>query len=297
MKNKAALGSDSSQWLADGVTHTLRYPTGIRMALLLGSLFFAIISILSANSDEAMIGPLCFGPFMLLCFVTFVGTGVTVTVTSDEIRWRRLRREKRMHWDEVGRLRNCDLWGTLELYHKDGSCSIKLDSQLQGYLLIVHFLLVKRPDLWNAGPCESVTFRRVLWPQLAFGAVTVFMGVMGIKGIMEGEITAGIFLLAFGCAVSALLLLQPQAVTFEGDDLVIKAVLRKQRLKASSIKELRMETTRTENVMVHPVVVELKNGKKVSLAGIREGSPKLFHSLVGWVQSNSTEATDERGTE
>jgi len=270
------------------ITYTFRYPSWFRILGLFGACFFAFLWVLSADSDESLLVLSVFGFFVLLCLGLLIWATASIKVSANEISWHWLGREKRIPWDQIGRIRHHALSDNLRLYRRNGSCSILVDSQINGYLQIVEILYVKRPDLWDAGPSPSGTFRKVLWPQLLlFGGGGVFMGVFGIKGLLEGEVLAGLGLVAFAGLAFAVLLTQVQAVTIRDDELVIKYVFRKQRVKASSVEQIRMVAEQSGSGTAHAVVVHLKNGKKISLVGFREGAPKLFYALGAWLERNS----------
>jgi len=265
---------------------TYKYPTSTRIMLLMAACFFSAIAVFVKSSDK-IVASLCFGPLTLLCLVEFVLTSYKITITNDEINTHRFGRDTCLRWDEIGSIRSRDMWGGLQLQDSNNSFSLRIDSQVEGYLEIVKLIGYKRPDLWNTNIPEK--FRQTIWGIFIFGTIGVFMIGIGIKGTLQGELVTGIGLLALGLLTWGMVLMQIRTVSFQEDDLVLKSILRKRYLKARDIHSIQMDTAKGQyDTVAHRVMIELMNGKTIALSGFREGPAMLYQALQTWWQQNTS---------
>jgi len=254
--------------------------------LFIGICFFGAISVL-VKSSEKIVVPLCFGPMMLLCLFEFVSTGYKITLTNDEISTHWFGRKKRIRWDEISSVSNRNIWGDLKLQSSDSSYSLRVDSQVEGYSEVVKLIEYKRPDLFDADIPD--TFHWVIWGQLFLGGIGSFIVAMGIKGILEHEMGAGLGLLALGLLTLSIVFTQTRTVALQDNDLVLKSLLRERRLKAQDIEAIYIDTASSGyGSVAHPITIRLTKGKTISLGGFREGPAMLYQALQAWWQRNTS---------
>jgi hypothetical protein len=66
----------------------------------------------------------------------------------------------------------------------------------------------------------------------------------------------------------------------------IKSLLRKQTVHKDDISEIRFSQHDSGNTLVnYAVVIRLMDGKKITLQGVREGTPVLYNALRLWLDS------------
>jgi hypothetical protein len=268
-------------------TRTYTYPPGTRGQMLVAVCLMGLATVCAAIIfSGAPIVLLFIGLPTLFGIVEFIKSGYSVSISGAGISTSLLGRESRLNWSEICSIKSLSASGDLELQNADNSCSIRIQSQIEGYLELIKQLVDKRPDLWNSNVPE--TFHRAVGNQLLSGCLGILLMALGI-GVVKNEVAVGIFSLVFGSLIWVNLLADTQIITLQEGELVLKSLIREKRLNASAVERIRVDTSeRGHSSTRHSVIIKQKNGKRISLNGFKEGPALLHYALQSWWQQNAS---------
>jgi len=266
-------------------TRTYTYPPGTRGQMLVAVCLMGLGTVCAAICFSGVpVAPLFMGLPALFGIVEFLKSGYSVSISSDGISTSLLGRERCLNWSEICSVKSLSASGNLELQNADNSCSIRIQSQIEGYFELIKQLVDKRPDLWNGNMPE--TFHQAVGSQLFSGCLGILLIALGI-GVVKNEVAVGIFSLVFGSLIWINLLTDTQIITSQEGELALRSVIREQRLDASAIEMIRVNTSdRSRSISRHSVIIKLKTGKRIPLNGFKEGPAMLYHTLQTWRQKN-----------
>lgn len=276
----------SSETLPDMTTldfdRTYRYPTDTRISYVIFGCFGVLISLAIKNVSGLLISLVI---VLSLCIYGLVDTDYSITITNNGIRTRRLRHEKHLRWDEIGRITNRTSQDSLRLRDHSDSVSLLLDSHVEGYPEMVRLIQQKRPDLWNTD-MPQIFHQASGYQWLIRIGLSVLVTVIGTHLIWKNDALGGMFVLIVSILVWARLLTHTHTVALQDDELMLKSITGKQYLQASNINAIRIKAPeRYSRSAAHSVVIRLESGKTISLSGFKEGLPMLYHTLRTWWQN------------
>jgi hypothetical protein len=109
--------------------------------------------------------------------------------------------------------------------------------------------------------------------------------IPGVRGLVEGQMLAGLFLLGLGIFILVLVLRAPQRVTLEGATLHVKYLVGERSIRADGIQDIQLRLVKgIGGEHGASVLVILANRRQIDLAGFSVGVPVLYNALLAWWQ-------------
>lgn len=215
------------------------------------------------------------------------------TIISDsEISTQSLLGIKSLRWNEISRVSGSG--NGIKLHNFDGDVTLAPSTQLPGYEEIIESIGSKRPDLFD--PLEYREMKKG-WPAWATILVfAIFFGGMILGFIFAfastPNVSAALFLPA---GMSSILLIAflvvvlsaPQAVTLNGNSLLISYLFKEKTVLADEISSVSLGFIQTRNGKNYFVQLNQPNKKALKISSLGPGLPILYLVLKNWHGKNS----------
>jgi hypothetical protein len=249
--------------------------------VLFGALFFASGDI--GFSNIFIMTPFALLFIFLFIYVVFTATAQTI-ISNDEISTKNLLGTKTLKWSEINRVSGRG--HRIKLHNFDGDVTISPSAQLPGYLEVVDWIGVKRPDLFN--PLEYSEMSKswagtLLLPVLGF----LFLGVGFFLFTQDNELFFPLLIFfVMGLVFIGTPLFSPQSVSIEGNSIVIKYIFSQKTLSADEIASIGMSFTQTRNGKNYFIIINLVNRRNIRVSGLSPNLPVASLVLKNWHKKN-----------
>ena len=217
--------------------------------------------------------------FLLIPYLTS-----RVDISDLEITTKSLLGRKSLQWSEVGHF--SARGSSTRLHHYDGNTTLSIGSRLDGYADIFELLYQKHPDLFDLEKYKSIT-RNMLNAivQLAIGIFLVVLGLLGYFSGNEALISTLVFGLIFSLVSFRNWYFSPRALTLEQESLNFSYVNKTVSLPINEITDIKIgRQQQVKSVQVNSVLVYLKNGNILNLAGYNQSPVVMYYVLRQWCQ-------------
>jgi len=252
------------------------------MALFVG--FSISFSIAISNFGGAFL--ILFAILLVIIFlITLYWMTQKITISDDGISTRTFLGEKSLRWGEVSRVSG---WGSgIKLHNFDGGVTVAPNSQLPGYEAIVEWIGIKRSDLFNPMEYDKMS-RSWLITIILLAALLIFIW---FNFYFNSE---SVFILHWvipilGVLFIGNLLTSPQAVTIQGNAIVIGYLLSRKTLLADEITSVELRFSESnKNGKSYFILLTKTNKKTESISGLSPSLPIVYLVLKNWRGRNST---------
>lgn len=255
----------------------------IWMLVVFGMLFTGLVFAMGRETWYIMIPfALAFGLIFLIAI--FSMTSKTI-ISEDEISTQTLLGTKTLRWSEINRVSGSG-YG-IKLQDIDRGLTVAPSVQLPGYPEVIEWIGVKRPDLFN--PQEHSELSKS-WASTIF---TVILGLLfigaGIFGhTMESETLFPFWVLdVIGLVFMGMTLAAPQAVSLQGNSMVVDYLFNQKTLLADEISSVQLRYTQTRNGKQYFIALQLANSKTIRFSGFKPSMPVAYLVLKNWHKKNS----------
>lgn len=255
------------------------------LILVFGILFFGFFINLGGDNWYIMVPfGLIFGLVFLFAFLSM--TSKTI-ITDEEISTQNLLGTKTLRWSEINQVSG---WGhAIKLRDMDRNLTVAPSPQLPGYPEVVEWIGIKRPDLFS--PMEYSEMSKSWAATAAFPIAGLAM--LGLGAFLytqtqsNGDTFFPVILLAFvGLGFLVATITSIQAVSIQGNSIVIGYLFNQKTLLADEIASVDLSYTQTRNGKNYFIALYLANKKTIRLAGLKPNLPLVFLVLKNWHKKN-----------
>jgi hypothetical protein len=272
---------------------TFGYHWYVRLVAVIDILLFAGCSLLSifkiwGKTDGVIL--LAFPALTLLGIVLLLWTSKRYTVRQDGILARTWYGQEDLHfWAEMDTVESTGLGSGIRIKNQFGKTVLEIDPWIARYGFFVEVLRQYQPGLFVRQNKTGLLDRKVdrvernpILPIAGILSSLIFI-VPSIKAFWDGDPLVGTGLLLFGILIPILVLRIPMAVYLQGDALRIQYLLGQRMIPAETIRNIYARVVRD----VHggggaTGIIELIDGRKIELAGFKEGTPVVVNVLRNW---------------
>jgi hypothetical protein len=248
------------------------------LILIFGVLFVGLFVNLGRGNWFIMI------PFALMFVLVFLIALFSMTsktiLSEDEISTQNLLGTKTLRWSEINQVSGRGY--AIKLHDTDRGITVSPNPQLPDYAEVIESIGMKRADLFD--PQAHGEFSRS-WLQTIFPAAfgLLFMGTGLFVYIQDGDTLLPFVVFAvIGLVFIAMTLVPPQAISIQGNSLVIRYLFQKKTLLADEIASIGLRYTRTRNGKRYFTALYLVNGKTIHISALRPSLPMVYLVLKNW---------------
>ena len=258
----------------------------ILMLLIFGVLFIGLVSAMGRETWYIMIPfALAFGIIFLVAMLSL--TSKTI-ISDEEISTQNLLGTKTLRWSEINQVSG---WGhAIKLRDMDRNLTVAPSPQLPGYPEVIEWIGIKRPDLFS--PMEYAEMSKSWAATAAFPIAGLAM--LGLGAFLYTQTQSNgdtffpvIFLVFVGLGFLIATFTSIQAVSIEGNSIVIGYLFNQKTLLADEIASVNLSYTQTRNGKNYFVALYLTNKKTVRLSGLRPNLPVVYLVLKNWHRKNT----------
>jgi hypothetical protein len=263
---------------------------GLGCVLLFG--FFSAVSFFNLWEKEIDgVTAIVFPAFAILGLVLFLWMNQWWTVRADGIAVRSwYGREETHSWTDLDSAVSTGLGSGLRIKDTFGKTVLSLDPWIWRYGEFVELLRLHKPELFEQ-KIEELPARdiRVLKRNPAVYFIGLLFSALfaapGILSLLQGD-WLGVALLVIGGAVVYFMLRIPYAVQILEDRLRFRYLLTERTVPITDIYNVYARTTQDlQGGAGASAVVELTGGRKIELAGFRDGTPTVVNALRNWCEA------------
>jgi hypothetical protein len=232
-----------------------------------------------AEADYSILVPfgLLFG--MLLLFAIHSATSKTI-ISDTEISTQTILGARTLAWNEISRVSGRGF--RIKLHNNFGDVTVSPNQQLPGYDEVINWIGIKRPDLFN--PLDYSEMSKswagtILLPVIGL----LFMG-FGFFIFTQANNTVFpiIMLFIIGLIFIGIPLFSAQAVSLQGNTMVIGYLFNQKTLLADEISSVDFRYTQTRNGKNYFIAINLANRRIIRISGLSVGLPVAFLVLKNW---------------
>jgi hypothetical protein len=220
----------------------------------------------------------------LFIYVVFTATAQTM-ISNDEISTKNLLGTKSLTWGEINRVSGRGY--RIKLHNLDDDVTVAPSPQLPGYLEVIEWIGVKRPDLFNPqeyGEMSKSWAGTIVLPVIGL----LFIGV-GIFILTQNDqlFFPLLIFLIIGLIFVGTPLASPQAVTIQGSSIVLGYLFNQKTLPADEIVSFDLSYTQTRNGKNYFIAINLVNRKSIRISGLSPNLPVAYLVLKNWHKKNT----------
>jgi hypothetical protein len=255
--------------------------------ILLSAIFgilFVVFLIQLLNGDWTTTLPILLVFGVIFSISLFSITSKTV-ISEDEISAQNILGTKTLRWSEINRVSGRGF--SIKLHNFDGDMTVAPNSQLPGYEEVIEMIGAKRPDLFNPqeyGEMSKSWMDTLLLP--IFGLLAIGFGIF-IFIDSDGFIFPVLIAFIVGFAFIGMTLAAPQAVSIQGNSIVVGYLFNQKTLRADEIASVSLNFTKTRNGKNYFVAINPKSGKTIRISGLSPSLPVAYLVLKNWHKKNS----------
>ena len=252
--------------------------------LVFGILLLGLIFAMASEGDRWFIMipfALLFG--MVFLFVLLSATSQT-TISDDEISTRNLLGTKSLRWSEISRVSGRGY--ALKLHNSDEDTVVSPAPQLPKYEEIIEWIGTKRPDLFNSQEYNEMT--KSWWNTLLLPVIGILIIGSGFFAYTQASETFFPFLIfvVMGLIFLGISLAAPQAISIQGNSIVIGYLFGQKTLLADEIASINLRYTQTRNGKQYFVAINHVNQSTIRISGLKPNLPVVYLVLRNWHKNN-----------
>lgn len=252
------------------------------MLLIFGVLFVGLV--FAIGSETWYILPpfgLAFGVIFLISL--FSMTSKTL-ISDEEISTQNLLGTRALRWSEINKVSGRGY--AIKLQDVDRGITVAPNPQIPGYPEVIEWIGMKRPDLFDVQ--DHGEFSKS-WLGTIFPAVfgLLFMGAGLFVYMLDGETFLPlVVLVVIGLVFLAVTLAAPQAISVQGNSLMISYLFQQKTLQAHEIASLNVRYTQSRYGKRYFTAIDLLNGKTIHISALRPSLPMVYLTLRNWYRKN-----------
>lgn len=263
---------------------TYRHSTA-QLVLALIVIGMLAVGLFFAMGPDNYIALLPFAVILLFTIIIFVYTlTVRTTISDTEISTQTILGMKSLGWSEINRVSGSGY--AIKLRNLDGDVTVAPSPQLPKYEEVIEWIGVKRPDLFDPQEYSEMTKSWTNYIVLAFAALFL----VGVAFFAFTQSSSGfiplIFLFIIGIFVVYMTVFSPQALSIEGNSLLIRYFFSQRTLLADEIKSINLRFSQTRNGKNFFILLTLADGKSIRVSGIKPNLPVAYLVLKNWHKKN-----------
>jgi hypothetical protein len=253
----------------------------VMFVVLFGAIFFTGGDIGFSNLIVMIPFALVFG--FLFIFLVFTATAQTI-ISNEEISTKNLLGTKSLTWSQINRVSGRGY--RIKLHNFDGDVTVAPSPQLPGYNEVIEWIGVKRPDLFN--PQEYSEMKKswlntILTPMI--GLLIIGIGFFAYTQASDTFFPFLIFII-IGLVFIGMPLASPQAVTIQGNSILLGYLFNQKTLPANEIVSIDLRFTQTRNGKNYFIAINLVNRKTIRVSGLSPNLPVAYLVLKNWHKKN-----------
>ncbi len=264
----------------------------IKLVGLACMLLFGLLSAVSFlqmwETDVDLFTAVVFPAFAVLGLVLFLWMSKWWTVREDGIAVRSWSGREEIHyWIDLDSVESTGLGSGIRIKDKFGKTILSLDPWIWKYDDFVELLRLHKRELFEQKP-DALSDRNIrvlkrnpiIYPLgLLFSVVLI---APGIRALVDGDLL-GAPLALLGVFIVYLMLRIPSAVHLLEDRLRFVYLLGERTVSVNEIHNIYPRTSLdVQGGAGASAIVELTGGRKIELAGFREGTPAVVNALRNW---------------
>jgi hypothetical protein len=254
----------------------------ILMLFIFGILFVGLVFAMGSETWY-ILAP--FGVAFGLIFLISIFSMTSKTVISDEeISTQNFLGTQVLRWSEINKVSGTGY--AIKLQDVDRGITVAPNPQIPGYAEVIDWIGIKRPDLFDAQDHGqfSKSWLATIFP-VAFGLL--FMGAGLFVYMRDGETFLPlVVLVVIGLVFLAIPLAAPQAITIQGNSLLIGYLFQQKTLQAHEIASLNVRYTQSRYGKRYFTAIDLVNGKTIHISALRPSLPVVYLTLRNWYRKN-----------
>lgn len=272
-----------------------RYPVMDKILLGLGTLMFAFLAYIAwvnqfGYKNRTVIVLLVFA---VLCFIGFIGSFYSVTLTEKEIIVWDLFRVRRLAWTDIYEIIPSSYRDSFSLTDRNRDVRVYVSSQVKGYLELASLIKQRRPDIWKVRDTQTFQeieiFHQRPWVAMYYGLGSLGMIVAIFVIPSSGNIVINnygrLLFCIVGIYVFVLVARTPRKLEFQGPALILSFYGGwKNSIHVNEVKVFYVKQENTRGGLVNILYLELENGKKLPFRDYKEGIPILASAFEKWMR-------------
>ena len=254
----------------------------VMFVVLFAAVFFAAGDVGFSNLIVMIPFALMFA--FLFIYVVFTATAQTM-ISNDEISTKNLLGTKSLAWGEINRVSGRGY--RIKLHNLDGDVTVAPSPRLPGYLEVIEWIGVKRPDLFNPqeyGEMSKGWLNTILTPII--GLLIIGIGLFAYTQASDTFLPFLVFII-IGLVFIGMPLFSPQAVAIQGNSIVLGYLFNQRTLPADEIVSFDLSYTQTRNGKNYFIAINLVNRKSIRISGLSPNLPVAYLVLKNWHKKNT----------
>jgi hypothetical protein len=222
--------------------------------------------------------------FLFLFFVTFLSMTSKTIISDDEISSQSILGTKILRWSEIHRVSGRG-YG-IKLHNFDGDVTVSPSQRLPRYEEVIEWIGVKRPDLFSPQEFGEMTKSWVVTIFLPMLGL-LFMGIAFFFFIQSSDALFPLLIFfIIGLLIIGMTLTSPQAISIQGNSIVIGYLFKQRTLPASEITSINLRYTQTRNGKQYYVALDLSSRSTIRISGLSPSLPIVYLVLKNWHRKN-----------
>jgi len=272
-----------------------RYPLMDKILLGFGAMMFGFLAYIAwvnqfGYKNRIVIVLLVFA---VLCFIGFIGSFYSVTLTEKEIVVWDLFRVRRLAWTDIYEVIPSSYRDSFSLSDRHGDVKVYISSQVKGYLELTSLIKQRRPDIWKVRNTHTLQeieiFHQRPWVAIYYGLGSIAMLAAIFLIPSSGNIVIDnlgrLLSCIVGISVFVLVARTPRKLEFQGPSLILSFYGGwKNSIHVNEVRAFYIKQQNTRSGTVNILCLELENGKKLSFGDYKEGVPILANAFEKWMK-------------
>jgi hypothetical protein len=213
-------------------------------------------------------------------------------LSEDGISTQTILEKESLRWGEISRVSGGG-YG-IELHNFDDDVMVAPSPQLSGYVEIVEWIGLKRPDLFD--PLNHSEMKKGWRGIVSLALIVMFVaGMFVVLGIAFINMPQAPVILLLPMVLFALIfaiffrkaLFQPQSLIIDGKFLWVKSLLKENTLSAEEIASIDLSFSQNKVGKSYFILLTQTDGRKISISGLEPNLPVVYLVLKNWHKKNA----------